>query len=640
MKQFAKNVNLKPSKEAKIAFLLLMLLAAVLRFYGFSSWSLSNDELSALNRLNYDSLSDLIRLGIAPDGHPAFVQIFLYFWTGVFGTSTFALRLPFVLAGIGTCFYAYFFMRDFIHEKAAQLFLALLSSLQLFILYSQIARPYAMGLFFIMASSYYWQQVLQKKASKLNLSLFVFFSWAGIISHYFASLCLGIILLSGLFFLNRENGKRYILSLLLIGLLFLPHLGLSLNHLSIGGVAWVPAPTEDFLTRFLVYSFNESKAALYCFFSLPVLFLLLRRIQFTPLRLWILPLVFGISYHIGLYYSMHYSPVLQFSVLIFSLPFFLALPISMVKTTTPWWIIHVLSVLLVLGGLTTLFGQSHLYSSKPFANYKAVAHHTETYLSEYESGGLLHFSNSSNPAYFDYYHDRSGKNMRYDIAQFDQATRIAEARDLIESSTGETVMLSFANVPIPAEVYEYTKAKFPIPLARHRYFNSEVVVFGRGTDPRTELNSNCLKGNLVDWAYDVNQLDTLRFLSANYSHYISPETPYALTFENKLADLISEENPYLSISANVYCKTAAKAKMVFSLENDSASVFWRGVDLQTFQTKEDWFEVRYVYSWDKSYSKNQKLKVYFWNPDQIEFWVDEVCIRNYSETNYAYYEIE
>ena len=88
--------------EDKIASVLVFV-GALFRFYNYNNWSLSNDELSAITRLNYSSFSEMIEQGVRLiDMHPVGVQSFLWMWTHLFGMSEEVLRLPFVLLGILT----------------------------------------------------------------------------------------------------------------------------------------------------------------------------------------------------------------------------------------------------------------------------------------------------------------------------------------------------------------------------------------------------------------------------------------------------------------------------------------------------------------------------------------------------------
>lgn len=58
-------------KTEKVILAIILFIGAALRIYNFWDFSLSNDELSALARLNFDSFSDLIMNGVRIDGHPA-----------------------------------------------------------------------------------------------------------------------------------------------------------------------------------------------------------------------------------------------------------------------------------------------------------------------------------------------------------------------------------------------------------------------------------------------------------------------------------------------------------------------------------------------------------------------------------------
>ena len=83
-----KNLSL----EDKWAVLVL-LVAAVLRFYNYADWSMSNDELSALTRLQFDSFGEMIQKGVRDnDMHPMGVQSFLWVWTHWFGLNETAVR--------------------------------------------------------------------------------------------------------------------------------------------------------------------------------------------------------------------------------------------------------------------------------------------------------------------------------------------------------------------------------------------------------------------------------------------------------------------------------------------------------------------------------------------------------------------
>ena len=123
--------------EDKIASVLVFV-GALFRFYNYNNWSLSNDELSAITRLNYSSFSEMIEQGVRLiDMHPVGVQSFLWMWTHLFGMSEEVLRLPFVLLGILTIPLLYLTGKNFFGKFPALLATAVFVALEFPILYQE-----------------------------------------------------------------------------------------------------------------------------------------------------------------------------------------------------------------------------------------------------------------------------------------------------------------------------------------------------------------------------------------------------------------------------------------------------------------------------------------------------------------------
>ena len=145
------------SKSENILLAGIILVAIILRFYLFDQWSLSNDELSALSRLQYESLNQCIRDGVKfNDFHPAGVEVFLWYWTGLFGSDVWVVRLPFVIMGICSVIMVYVLGKQWFNKNVALLSAASLAILEYPILFSQLARPYSPGLLFVLLYTYFW----------------------------------------------------------------------------------------------------------------------------------------------------------------------------------------------------------------------------------------------------------------------------------------------------------------------------------------------------------------------------------------------------------------------------------------------------------------------------------------------------
>ena len=150
-----------PEKNTSFVLLfLIVVLAAVLRFYNYSDLSMTGDEISVLHRLRFESFNDLIDHGVRIDGHPAGVQVFMYYWTDLFGTTESYFRLPYVICGILSVFFSFILGAKFFNKNTGLWFAASMCFLQFPLIYSQIGRPYSPGLCFTLMSTWLWYLVL------------------------------------------------------------------------------------------------------------------------------------------------------------------------------------------------------------------------------------------------------------------------------------------------------------------------------------------------------------------------------------------------------------------------------------------------------------------------------------------------
>ena len=130
-----------------------MIFAAGMRLWNVDSWTFTNDELSALNRLHFDSINNLLSDGVSIDAHPLGTQLFLYLWTKLFGISEAAIRIPFVALSLVSTYGIYKIGKTWVHAHLGIIAATIFAGLGYTITYSILARPYAMGTFTTLRSS-------------------------------------------------------------------------------------------------------------------------------------------------------------------------------------------------------------------------------------------------------------------------------------------------------------------------------------------------------------------------------------------------------------------------------------------------------------------------------------------------------
>ena len=90
-----------------LLLIFILLLGTILRVYRLQDIPFTHDEFSALFRTRFDNFAELIAQGVRDDGHPAGIQVFLYYWIRLFGEGEVAVKIPFILSGILSIYFIY-----------------------------------------------------------------------------------------------------------------------------------------------------------------------------------------------------------------------------------------------------------------------------------------------------------------------------------------------------------------------------------------------------------------------------------------------------------------------------------------------------------------------------------------------------
>jgi uncharacterized membrane protein YuzA (DUF378 family) len=356
-----------PNKRLDYILLgVIMVVAAVLRLWKLGQVPFMHDEFSALLRTRFDNFHDFIQQGIMPDSHPIGVQLFLWGWVKLFGWSAFWVKLPFVLMGIGSIYLIYLIGRQWFNRKVGLFSAAFFAVSQFTIFYSQLARPYSAGLFFVLLMAWFWHKIVfEKKKPKLGIYIgFALSAWACSVIQYFSIAQAGLIFLTGLFFLSKERRKVYWISGIAAVLLFAPTLPIFYQQLfvsgSIGG--WLAAPKSTFLLDFLQYTMNYSQLFMFAVGIVILLPLILgkRSKLRQPLR-WAGIAWFVIIFAIAFIYSLKREPIIQHSTLIFSYPFVIIVAFSLfgTRTLSPWQTALVVAAILFVGTTSLIMERRH-----------------------------------------------------------------------------------------------------------------------------------------------------------------------------------------------------------------------------------------------------------------------------------------
>ena len=164
------------SLKRNIDIIIILLIGFALRFTISFTHSYSNDELSAINRLQYDNFGELIEFGVKTgDMHPAGVQVFMKMWSKIAGVNELGMRFPFVICGTLSILLIFLIGKKWINRQTGLIAAVLLSLLYFPIMNSEFARPYSPGLMFSLLTAWFYLKLLfdEKKKWKDELAILI-----------------------------------------------------------------------------------------------------------------------------------------------------------------------------------------------------------------------------------------------------------------------------------------------------------------------------------------------------------------------------------------------------------------------------------------------------------------------------------
>lgn len=465
---------------------MIVLVGFVLRVLYLPQLEFMHDELSALSRLSYSSFVELIEHGILPDGHPAGVQVFLYYWTGWVGTSPILVKLPSVLLGTASIPLLFSIGRQWFSSAAGLVAAALLASLQYPILYSQLSRPYAFGLFFSLLMVFGWSQIVLRSAGGRRAYVYFVLGLVGCAyTHYFAHLLGVIVGGTGLLMVDRGQRARYAGAIAVALLLYLPHLPIFFGQLQTGGLLWLARPRPYFVVEHFSFIFMHSIWPVGVLISLFVAgrFAISRggTADLKLSRLAICFLWFLLPIGIGYMYSVLRAPVLQHSVLLFSVPYLFLVVGAVAQYVDRRLLLAGVFILMVVNTCVLITDRQHysLMSHQPHSQFYEL---TESFLTEVSDTSTVAILFNENPVYLDRYFGSA--TYSYSSLHGGGLSNKAVSRVIADSSNQYIILGN-----IPRKWLPEVRAYYPYLQQREVGFTFEYYIYGKtpSAEPLSDL---------------------------------------------------------------------------------------------------------------------------------------------------------
>ena len=621
----------------------ILAVAALMRFWGYSGFSFSNDELSALYRLRFDNFSDLVDKGFYVDGHPGGVQVFLWYWIKLFGTSEASLRFPFVISGILTVLFSYLIARSWFGRASGLLVASSMAFLMFPILYSQVARPYGSGLFLVMVMVFSWTHLvfdidIAPKKKFLYTIVFTIAVASCMYNHYFSFLMAILVGLTGLIYVRGKDLIFYLGAGLTAVILFLPHLYITLNHLSIGGVGeWLGKPDPWWLISHIFFIFNRSwliiisiviLVATYCISNkrLPTINKFVA-ISFS----WFL-----VPFLIGHFYSMFVNPVLQDPVLIFSFPFLLFALFAAAGDNIRKPFQLILALFLVAGIFSTVVEKKY-YRSQHFGEFKDIAHSLAKWQRIYGADSLTVAVSVNNPFYLDYYLQKENCHISYALADCKGREGLIDLGKVLQTSRTSYFVYAWTK-PVSSLTSDLIRANYPYVIREKNYEGfSEVTLYSKEKPVKTLM---------TELPYQTHtEYYNIADLPSEFQSHADSSIYYSSPSSVKLDSLIEFGPGYVNSLESIGTPSLVRARiltyatsglngaqLVISLETkEGKSIQWESSEFDMFAGSSNWFKVIHTMQLPPNVSKDAILKIYVWNPGRKQVNMDDLKVELFHE---------
>ncbi|MFH1850213.1 MAG: glycosyltransferase family 39 protein [archaeon] len=269
--------------KAENAIWLVLLLSLMFSLYGLGDKSLWFDEAFTAQALR-EGFGDMMKT-IYSDVHPPLYYAFMKLWTGIFGYSEYALRLPSAIFGVACVYLSCLLGRSWYDGKTGLLAALLLSLSGLFLRYCQEARMYTMFTMFALLTLYFF--------TKRNWQLFALSAILGIYTHFMGFVVILIVLVHSA--IKKEVSGYLVLSCIIIAVAGLPLLPIITNAWSMKQAeTWGMLADIHFVPRYLGLFLGGGELLgllFFCFFVRQII----RTKKALPL-LWVaIPLIFGFA---------------------------------------------------------------------------------------------------------------------------------------------------------------------------------------------------------------------------------------------------------------------------------------------------------------------------------------------------------
>lgn len=565
-----------------------------------SEQGLSNDELSAWNRTRFTDWDSFWNKGVKfGDMHPAFYQVFLWFWVRLFGDSEFSLRSTGLLFFILNSYLIYRISCRHFTKLSGLLVLSLYVGLTFTIMNTVFARPYNSGLFFILLAFWAVLELKERDDQKSKWTIILSIGFFGaMVSHYFAFLVAFVLGLSALFYLGKKGLKNIFLAGFLSVIAFLPHLSITLFQTGRGGLGWLPAPTIMWPIDFIHVFFNESWVLFFILvliFGAALFFFKIKKLTNKS----IFSLSFFISSFVLAFIMSHlFTPILRDQVMLFLLPFFLIPLFSLLLIDSNKWSFVLIGAVTFIPLFDSFF-LNQLLEPVHFGIFKEIGDEINEANEKYGKENITFASNFNNVDYINYYVE---KDLSEDISNWEDQSSLYTLASRAKNSKTPYFCYSFSNnyhTPMFLElIRQYYPAKVKVMFTKFSSF----YLFEKKKN--RDLNAPFLTRKISDTSSTTNE----------FFNEVTIDVSELPKIKNKNSYYLLKTNGQIQDSSSFYIVIGGErdGKLIMNGKYPLLYLAYDHSKINKLKTNEEFFV---AFDLPEKMVPTDRLKIYCWNPN-------------------------
>jgi hypothetical protein len=281
------------------------------------------------------------------------------------------------------------------------------------------------------------------------------------------------------------------------------------------------------------------------------------------------------------------------------------------------------------------------YRNGQFADFRKASLKMKAWENLAGKKGINFVTAINHPYYLEYYFEQQHQTLpKFYVLEDKKSQELSELVSILDTSRASY----FAYVrlkPAPADIPDIIAGKYPYLLEKADYFGqAEVFLFTNDSTKKRLSQDKPVTRYFCDFeqadeffGVNVAKLDTARFVSGVHSLKLAANDEWGPTIKVKTGDANLRFATTARINVKIFCNDKlTDSPIVFSItDRFGKDYIWDSGKMEYFVKPGQWSMAFLTVEIPHPSSIDDELKVFIWNKDKKEMWIDDFSIEFYKK---------